>query len=114
MSQGEDRVVATNRKARHNFDILDTFECGMVLKGSEVKSLRAAQVQLKDGYGEIRRGELWLENIHIAPYLDIHSPLAAKGTIQKDAMATPSAIAANERAMMTPILSRSTSPRMTT
>ena len=68
MSQGEDRVVATNRKARHNFDILDTFECGIVLKGSEVKSLRAAQVQLKDGYGEIRRGELWLENIHIAPY----------------------------------------------
>ena len=65
----EDRkVVATNRRARHNYDILDTFEAGMVLTGSEVKSLRAGQVQLKDAYGLMQGGELWLENAHIAPY----------------------------------------------
>ncbi len=62
------KVVATNRKARHDFDILDTFECGIVLRGSEVKSLRDAQVQLKDAFADIRDGEVWLERVHIAPY----------------------------------------------
>jgi SsrA-binding protein len=62
------KVVATNRKARHDYDILDTFECGIVLRGSEVKSLRDAQVQLKDAYADIRDGEVWLERAHIAPY----------------------------------------------
>lgn len=62
------KVVATNRKARFNYEILDTFEAGMVLRGSEVKSLRAGQVQLKDAYASIRDGEVWLENVHIAPY----------------------------------------------
>lgn len=62
------KVVATNRKARHDYEILDTFECGIVLRGSEVKSLRDAQVQLKDAYADIRDGEVWLERLHIAPY----------------------------------------------
>ncbi|MEN8042164.1 MAG: SsrA-binding protein SmpB [Actinomycetota bacterium] len=62
------KVVATNRKARFNYEILDTFEAGMVLRGSEVKSLRDAQIQLKDSYASIREGEIWLENAHIAPY----------------------------------------------
>ncbi len=62
------KVVATNRKARYNYEILDTFEAGIVLRGSEVKSLRDAQVQLKDSYASIRGGEVWLENAHIAPY----------------------------------------------
>ncbi|MDK1019410.1 MAG: SsrA-binding protein SmpB [Actinomycetota bacterium] len=62
------KVVATNRKARYNYEILDTFEAGMVLRGSEVKSLRAGQVQLKDSYASIRGGEVWLESVHIAPY----------------------------------------------
>lgn len=62
------KVVATNRKARHDFEIIDTFECGIVLRGSEVKSLRDAQVQLKDAYADIRDGEVWLERAHIAPY----------------------------------------------
>jgi SsrA-binding protein len=61
-------VVATNRQARFNYEILDTFEAGMVLLGSEVKSLRAGQCQLKDSYADVRRGELWLENAHISPY----------------------------------------------
>ena len=67
MTEGR-KVVATNRRARHNYDILDTYEAGMVLTGSEVKSLRAGQVQLKDAYGLLQGGELWLENAHIAPY----------------------------------------------
>ncbi len=62
------KVVASNRRARRNFDILDTYECGMMLTGSEVKSLRAGQVQLKDAYGDIRGNEIWLRNLHIAPY----------------------------------------------
>lgn len=62
------KVVARNRKARHDYEILDTFECGIVLRGSEVKSLRNAQVELKDAYADIRDGELWLERAHIAPY----------------------------------------------
>lgn len=62
------KVVATNRKARYNYEILDTFEAGMVLRGSEVKSLRAGRVQLKDSYASIRGGEVWLESVHIAPY----------------------------------------------
>jgi SsrA-binding protein len=67
MAEGR-KVVATNRRARYNYDILDTFEAGMVLTGSEVKSLRAGQVQLKDAYGSLYGGELWLENAHIAAY----------------------------------------------
>lgn len=62
------KVVASNRRARHDYEIIDTFECGIVLRGSEVKSLRDAQVQLKDAYGDIRDGEIWLERAHIAPY----------------------------------------------
>lgn len=62
------KVVVSNRKARHDYEIIDTFECGIALLGSEVKSLRAGQVQLKDAYGEVRDGELWLYNAHIAPY----------------------------------------------
>lgn len=62
------KVVARNRKARHDYEILDTFECGIVLRGSEVKSLRSAQVELKDSYADIRDGEVWLERAHIAPY----------------------------------------------
>lgn len=62
------KVVVSNRKARHDYEISDTFECGIALLGSEVKSLRTGQVQLKDAYGEVRDGELWLYNAHIAPY----------------------------------------------
>ena len=63
------KVVASNRRARHDYTILDTIEAGVVLTGSEVKSLRSGQANLKDGYAEMDRGgELWLENVHIAPY----------------------------------------------
>ena len=60
--------VATNRQATHRFELLDKLECGIVLEGSEVKSLRENGAQLKDGFAHIRDGELWLSNVHIPPY----------------------------------------------
>jgi SsrA-binding protein len=62
------RQVARNRRARHDYDILETFECGIALQGSEVKSLRAGRVSLQDAYARIERGELWLLGVHISPY----------------------------------------------
>ena len=62
------KAVATNRKARHDYHILDTFEAGMVLSGSEIKSVRAGRVSLRESYVTVRNGELWLVNCHIAPY----------------------------------------------
>ncbi|MGH7681924.1 MAG: SsrA-binding protein SmpB [Candidatus Eiseniibacteriota bacterium] len=64
----ERRVVATNRKARHDYTILETFEAGIELKGSEVKSLRAAKAQLVDAYASIDGNQLYLRNAHISPY----------------------------------------------
>ena len=62
------RVVATNRKAYHDYDIEDTIEAGIVLIGSEIKSIRAGRVNLRDSYAIIKDGEVWLLNTHIAPY----------------------------------------------
>jgi SsrA-binding protein len=62
------RDIAVNRRARHEFHIEETFEAGLVLTGSEVKSLRAGKAQLKDSYGRIDRGEVWLFNAHISLY----------------------------------------------
>ena len=61
--------VATNRKARHDYEILETYEAGIQLVGSEVKSLRDAKVQLRDSYARVDGGELWLFGVHIAPYV---------------------------------------------
>jgi SsrA-binding protein len=60
--------VATNRQAGFRYHLLERFEAGIVLQGSEVKSLREGAVQLKDAYAEVRGGEVWLRNMHIAPY----------------------------------------------
>jgi SsrA-binding protein len=60
--------VATNRQASFRYHLLERFECGIVLRGSEVKSLREGAVQLKDAYAEVRDGEVWLRNMHISPY----------------------------------------------
>ncbi len=62
------KIVATNRKAYHDYHILDTFEAGIVLTGSEIKSIRAGQISLRDGYAAIQDDEIWLMNVHIAPY----------------------------------------------
>ena len=61
-------VVATNRKAHHDYTLEDTLEAGIVLTGSEIKSIREHRVNLKDGYVEDRNGELWMMNVHISGY----------------------------------------------
>jgi SsrA-binding protein len=62
------KLVATNRQARRNYEVLETVEAGLVLRGSEVKSLRLGRVQLGDAYARIEGGEAWLVSLHIAPY----------------------------------------------
>ena len=62
------RHVARNRRARHDYDILEVYECGIALKGAEVKSLRLGQASLQDAYARIEDGELWLLGAHLAPY----------------------------------------------
>lgn len=64
-----DQVVATNRRARHDYEIIDTMECGLVLTGSEVKSLREGRAQIAEGYARIDDGELWLFQTHIPPWV---------------------------------------------
>jgi SsrA-binding protein len=75
-------AVATNRKARHEYDILETIEAGMALQGSEIKSVRSGQINLKEGYVLIERNQAWLINVHIAPYDPAsrmnHDPLRKK------------------------------------
>ena len=60
--------IATNRQAGFRYELLERYECGVVLQGSEVKSMRDGGVQLKDAYADVRDGEVWLERMHIAPY----------------------------------------------
>jgi SsrA-binding protein len=60
--------IASNRQASHKYELIERLECGIALKGSEVKSLRASGAQLKDGYASIDSGELWLHAVHIPPY----------------------------------------------
>jgi SsrA-binding protein len=83
MAKGKKRKVApgdiaTNRAASHKYEFLDKLECGLVLQGTEVKSLRENGAQLKDGFATIRDGEIWLYNVHIPPYgpaaRDNHEP----------------------------------------
>jgi SsrA-binding protein len=83
MAKGKKRKVApgdiaTNRAASHKYEFLDKLECGLVLRGTEVKSLRENGAQLKDGFATIRDGEIWLYNVHIPPYgpasRDNHEP----------------------------------------
>ena len=62
------RPVAVNRRARHDYDVLDAFECGISLQGSEVKSLRQGKVTLRDAFARVDRGEIWLQGMHIPPY----------------------------------------------
>lgn len=67
-SKSRGKTVATNRKARHDYFIDETYEAGIVLTGTEIKSARAGRVNLQDSYVQVKDGELWLINTHIAPY----------------------------------------------
>ena len=63
-----ERVVTTNRKARHDYHILESLEAGIALTGTEIKSVRQAAVNLSEGFAQLRRGEIWLVGVHISPY----------------------------------------------
>ena len=84
MSKGKEdgNLIAQNRKARHDYLVLDTIEAGMVLKGTEIKAIRNRRVNLKDGYIRIKDGEAFLVNVHISPYeqgnLFNHDPLRTR------------------------------------
>jgi SsrA-binding protein len=64
----ERRVIAENRKARHDYHVLDTWEVGVALLGTEVKSIREGRVNLRDSYARVTNGEVWMLNVHISPY----------------------------------------------
>ena len=75
----EEKIVVTNRAAFHEYHVVDKYEAGVALTGTEVKSVRAGQIQLKDSYVAVRRGEAWLMNAHVSPYShgnrENHEPL---------------------------------------
>lgn len=68
MPRGEGKVVAQNRKAFHDYHVEETYEAGIVLQGTEIKSLRAGRANLKDSFARVEKGEVWLHNMHISPY----------------------------------------------
>ena len=82
MAKDHIKIIAENRKARHEYFIEDRFEAGMVLKGTEVKSLRQGRANLKDSYARIKKGELYIHQLHISPYpfayYNNHDPLRVR------------------------------------
>ena len=62
------KIISKNPVARHNYEIIDTLECGIVLSGTEIKSIRSGKVNLKDSYAMVKNGELFIYNLHISPY----------------------------------------------
>jgi SsrA-binding protein len=82
MSEKEEKVLATNRAAFHNYHISDKYEAGVALTGTEVKSVMAGRIQLKESYVAVRDGEAWLFNAHISPYShgnrENHEPLRTR------------------------------------
>lgn len=83
-----EKLVAENRKARHDYFIEDTYEAGMVLTGTEVKSLRQGRANLKDSYARIKNGEVYVHQMHISPYpfahYDNHDPLRIRKLLLHD------------------------------
>lgn len=67
-SEGPEKTIAVNRKAQHDYEIGERYEAGLVLTGSEIKSIRAGRVNLRDSYVRIKDGEAWVYNLHISPY----------------------------------------------
>lgn len=82
MPKGEGKLIAQNKKARHDYHILETFEAGMVLQGTEIKSIRNSRINLKDGFVRVNKGEVFLVNVHISPYeqgnIFNHDPLRTR------------------------------------
>ena len=82
MEKGPIKIIAENRKARHDYLIVDQYEAGLVLTGTEVQSLRMGKANLKDSYARVRDGEVWLYQVHISPYpfayYNNHEPLRVR------------------------------------
>ena len=82
MPKGDGKVLAQHRQASYEYSILETFEAGMVLKGTEIKSIRNARINIRDGYVSIRNGEATLQNVHISPFeqgnIFNHDPLRSR------------------------------------
>lgn len=82
MAKGNGRQIAQNRKARHDYTILETIEAGVSLRGTEIKAIRNGRINLKDGFVRFRNGEAYLFNVHISPYdqgnLFNHDPLRSR------------------------------------
>jgi SsrA-binding protein len=68
MTDGSKQLISKNRKAFHDYEIVETYEAGVVLQGTEVKSVREGRVNLKDSYALVKNGEIWLEHCHISPF----------------------------------------------
>jgi len=82
-----EKIVSTNRRARHEYHILESFECGLVLHGYEVKSIREGRINIQDAYGTVREDEAFIENMHISPYshgdLRVIDPLRTRKLLLK-------------------------------
>ena len=82
MPKGEGKLIAQNKKARHDYSIIDTMEAGMVLQGTEIKSIRNSRINLKDWFIRVRNWEAFLHNVHISPYeqgnIFNHDPLRTR------------------------------------
>ncbi len=82
MAEEHQRVIVSNRKARHEYHILDTLEAGIALRGTEVKSLRKGNANLQDAYALVKNGEIWLLGMHISPYeqgnINNHDPVRTR------------------------------------
>ncbi|TYC47954.1 SsrA-binding protein SmpB [Weissella muntiaci] len=78
----DQNYLATNNKARYNYAIAETFEAGMELTGTEIKSVRASQINIADGFVQVRNGQAWLDNVHISPFAQgnqfNHDPLRSR------------------------------------
>ncbi|HEY4331748.1 MAG TPA: SsrA-binding protein SmpB [Ilumatobacteraceae bacterium] len=103
------KYIASNRKARFDYSILDTFETGIVLHGSEVKVLRLGQLQIADAYARVIDGEIWLDGVHIPPYqfahgVGAHNPDRARKLLMHNAEITKiAARVAQERLSLVPL-----------
>jgi SsrA-binding protein len=109
MAPSGTKLIANNRRARHDYAVLDTVEAGLVLQGSEVKSLRLGHVQLADAFARYHAGELWLEGVHIAPYrfangVGAHEPdRRRKLLLHRDEIERLQARIAQERLALVPL-----------
>jgi SsrA-binding protein len=103
------KLIASNRKARHDYAIDDSIECGIVLQGSEVKALREGQVRIADAYARVIRGQIWLDGVHIPPFqfahgIGAHDPdRARKLLLHEHEIERLSARVAQERVALVPL-----------